>query len=51
VTFAIDDHRRGVQEQRDARLGCHPEQHRRPVVVVPRVIDVTDIDPKADLCG
>jgi hypothetical protein len=51
-TFAMDDHRGGVQEPGDAHFSCHPKRHRRSVIVLQRVpVDVTDVDPKADLGG
>ena len=46
AALAIDDHRGGVDEPRDARFSRHPERHRRAVIVVQRVIvDVKDVDP------
>jgi uncharacterized protein YbjT (DUF2867 family) len=44
-TFAIHDHRRGVQEPGDAHFSCHPKHHRRSVIILLRVpVDVTDVD-------
>ena len=50
AALAVDDHRGGVQEPRDARFSRDPERHRRSVIVVQRVlVDVADVDPEADL--
>jgi hypothetical protein len=50
AALAIDDHRGGVHESRDAGFSRNPERHRRSVIVVQRVlVDVADVGPKPDL--